>query len=109
MFTEKDDEEALDESDTEINELENYLAELHDGDHGGGPTEEEVISEHEAAEILATVIDKKKKSFTQTVKAKKYQELSRGYGLRGGGFGKGGKPQHRKKGGNLMIEELKLP
>ncbi len=108
MFTEKDDEEVLDESDTEINELENYLAELHDGDHRGEPPEEEAISEREAAEILATVIDRKKKSFTQTVKAKKYQELSRGYGFRGGGFGKGGKSSHRKKGGNLMIEELKL-
>ena len=111
MFTEKDEEDVIEESENEINELETYLAELHDGDHGGEPKEEEVISEQEAAEILATFIDKKKKSFTQTVKAKKYQELSRGYGLRGGGFGKGDssrRPPFRKKGGNLMIEELKL-
>lgn len=108
MMMEKEDDEPQEESDYEIAELETYLAELHDNEHGSDPKDEEIISEREAAEILATVLEKKRKSFHQTVKAKKYQELSRGYGLRGNNYGKGGKPAFRKKGGNMMIEELKL-
>lgn len=108
MMMEKEDDEPQEESDYEIAELETYLAELHDNEPGSDLKDEEVISEREAAEILATVLEKKRKSFHQTVKAKKYQELSRGYGFRGNNYGKGGKPSFRKKGGSMMIEELKL-
>ena len=69
------------ESEDDIHEIEHYLAELHDQEPGGELPEDEILSEKEAAEILATVLEKRKrKTFVQTQKAKKFHELSRGYG-----------------------------
>eukprot|EP00435_Cladocopium_sp_Y103_P007288 s2718_g2.t1 len=70
-------------------DFENFYAELHESAHGD--EESEGLSEGEAAEILHTLI-KKNRTFTQSLKAKKAVELSRGHGrcTNDKGFGKGG-------------------
>ena len=84
-----DDDEAYDEEDTA---MENFYAELTDSVQGGD-AESDALSEGEAAEILHTLIKSKNRTFTQSLKAKKAVELSRGYGGKqfgeSKGFGKG--------------------
>eukprot|EP00435_Cladocopium_sp_Y103_P008347 s557_g2.t1 len=113
MYNEVDDDETP-EPDEEIAEIENLLSELHDGDREGEPlADDEVLSEKEAAEILATLLEKKKKkTFYQSMKAKKQQELSRGYGNRPNGsirFGRDPRRNGESGGGRgLTIQEIKL-
>ena len=113
MLNEIEEDDTLD-TDEDIGEIENLLAELH-GDQQGrdSMTEEDVISESEAAEILATMLEKKKKkTFYQSMKAKKNQELSRGYGGRTQNsirFGRNpGRNGESGGGRGLSIQEIKL-
>ena len=76
-------EEETDDEDDEVHSLEAALQELHDGEYPGDPSnvaedEVQVLEEQEAAEILNTILTKKR-SFMQTQKAKKMKELGRGY------------------------------
>ena len=94
-------------NDPEIEELELYINDLLDPEE---TAEDDILEENEAAEILNTILQKKK-TYTQSVKSKKEKELSRGYGFsKGGGKGKfsnwprGG--QYRVS-GNMTIEEIK--
>ena len=112
-------EEASDPEEEEINMMEEALRSLQDRDDGDehhGDEEIHAIEEHEAAEILSTLIQKKR-SFAQTLRAKKTKELGRGYhsGQSGKGSGKSssfpstGTGKHPFKTGQfkLTIEELK--
>ena len=74
--------EPNDPEDDEIYAVEEALQDLqgedeegHDGEDGDGS----VLEEHEAAEVLSTILQQKKKTYMQTLKAKKAKELSRGY------------------------------
>ena len=74
--------EPNDLEDDEIYAVEEALQDLqgedeegHDGEDGDGS----VLEEHEAAEVLSTILQQKKKTYMQTLKAKKAKELSRGY------------------------------
>ena len=94
-------------NDPEIEELELYINDLLDPEE---TAEDDILEENEAAEILNTILQKKK-TYTQSLKSKKEKELSRGYGFsKGGGKGKsfswprGG--QYRVS-GNMTIEEIK--
>ena len=76
-------EEETDDEDEEVHSLEAALQELHDGEYPGDHSnvaedEVQVLEEQEAAEILNTILTKKR-SFIQTQKAKKMKELGRGY------------------------------
>ena len=73
-----DDEEALDTN--EIEDIENFLAELDVSASKDDAGDGDSLSEGEAAKILSTMVQKKKRTFTQSMKAKKSHELSRGYG-----------------------------
>ena len=110
FYAEEDDENECNTED-DINEIEHYLAQLQDQEPGGDLPEEEILSEKEAAEILATFLErKKKKTFVQTQKAKKYQELSRGYGSKPQGslkWGRDKRPHDRNQGKGLSIQEVK--
>ena len=61
--------------DDEIQELEAHIIDLQKP-----VDDEEIISEAEAAEILATFVQQRKKSYTESIKNKKSRELARGYG-----------------------------
>ena len=94
-------------NDPEIEELELYINDLLDPEENA---EDDILEENEAAEILNTILQKKK-TYTQSLKSKKEKELSRGYWFsKGGGKGKsfswprGG--QYRVS-GNMTIEEIK--
>eukprot|EP00435_Cladocopium_sp_Y103_P011110 s283_g2.t2 len=104
------EDETEQDSEEDITEIEHYLAELQDQDCGGDLPDDEVFSEKEAAEILATVLEKKKrKTFIQTQKAKKYHELSRGYGGKPHGPSKFGRDKRfGGQGRGLTIQEIKL-
>ena len=74
--------EVFDEDEAELHSIEEALRELQ-GDEGrsddtGGEDDLHVLEEHEAAEILATMVQKKK-SYLQSVQSKKFKELGRGY------------------------------
>ena len=76
-------EDETEDEDEEIHSLEAALQELQGGEYPGDhhiPVEDEVqvLEEQEAAEILNTILTKKR-SFIQTQKAKKGKELGRGY------------------------------
>ena len=73
-----DEEDAFDPN--EIDSIENFLAELDVSASKDGTGDGDSLSEGEAAEILSTIVQKKKRTFTQSMKAKKSHELSRGYG-----------------------------
>eukprot|EP00435_Cladocopium_sp_Y103_P062933 s1403_g24.t1 len=69
----------------EINLIEDALDELqsddideYDADNSQVP-EDEILDEHEVAEVLNTMIHRKK-TFVQSAKIKKAKELARGYG-----------------------------
>ena len=72
----------------EILAMEEIWRELHHGgevDDGTAETEilddDEVMEEHEAKEVLNTMINqKKKKTFTQSLRTKKAKALARGFG-----------------------------
>ena len=90
-LTNPEEQEADD--DEEIYALEEALGELDDGSNGQTTIADEelyALEESEAAEILSTMIHQKK-SYTQSIKAKKNKELSRGYGTGGPPRTKGGK------------------
>ena len=76
-------EEAMDQDEEELRNIEEALRDLQ-GDDGatsvGDPIEDEahVLEEHEAAEILAMMVQKKK-TFLQSMQNKKHRELGRGY------------------------------
>ena len=88
--------------DQELETMEAYLADLQE------PTdldESEILDEGEAAEILATMIQAKKKtSYTQAIQRKKEKELSRGYGTKGNAPPRAWQGQIK---GKVTIEELK--
>ena len=99
---------AVEEDEEEEQEVEILQAALEDlqpeGEHAenqNGDGEEIYYDEHEAAEILSTMLHQKKRTFTQSLKLKKAKELGRGFNK---GFGKG------KKGHNMgkqTVEQLK--
>ena len=94
-------------NDPEIEELELYINDLLDPEE---TAEDDILEENEAAEILNTILQKKK-TYTQSLKSKKEKELSRGYGFsKGGGKGKSfswpRSGQYRVS-GNMTIEEIK--
>ena len=95
--------------DPEIEELELYINDLLDPEE---TAENDILDENEAAEILSTILQKKK-TYTQSLKSKKEKELSRGYGfMKGGGKGKFQSPGWPRNGqykvsGNMTIEEIK--
>lgn len=72
-------------NDPEIEEIELYINDLLDPEE---TAEDDILEENEAAEILNTILQKKK-TYTQSLKSKKEKELSRGYGFsKGSGKGK---------------------
>lgn len=97
------------EEDPEDAALEQFLADLQDphGSHEHG-TDSEGISEGEAAEILQTIVKDKKRTFTQSIKAKKAVEMSRGYGkypeIKSFGKGKG---KHSGKHYHLTVDGIR--
>ena len=119
-----EDEDDADED--EILALQTALQDLQGEENVGEDQEDvddEAIEEHEAAEILSTMIaTQRKKTFVQSQKLKKAKELARGFGdwkNRGGGHGgafrSNGPRQARPKSGNyrvkldgnMTLEELK--
>ena len=94
--------ELEEEVDEDLETMEPLLADLQDGDQFD---ETETLDESEAAGILSTMIQAKKKTtYTQALHRKKEKELSRGYGS------KGRPPPRAWKGqisGRVTIEELK--
>ena len=101
------DTEDIEESEHEAEILQAALEDLQADDRSSydpqDDGEEVYYEEHEAAEILATMLhqQQKKRTFTQSLKLKKAKELGRGFNK---GFGKG------KKGGPMgkqVIDQLK--
>ena len=76
--TEEGELSAHDDDQDDLEEIETYLTKLQDDE----PGEDDVLEEAEAAEILSTMLNQKRKtvSFRQSVERKKDKELSRGYG-----------------------------
>ena len=76
--------EETDTDEEEIHLIEAAIRDLKDEDDGDktdlgdGDKDGAILEEHEAAEVLSTMLQKKK-SYTQTLKAKKSKELSWGY------------------------------
>ena len=97
------------DGDPEIEELELYINDLLDPEE---TAENDILDESEAAEILSTILQKKK-TYSQSIRSKKEKELSRGYGFsKGGGKGKYQNNSWPKGGqyrvsGNMTIEEIK--
>eukprot|EP00435_Cladocopium_sp_Y103_P054634 s153_g17.t2 len=73
--TQTDDEQDYPD---EIKELEAHLIDLQTDQE-----DESIISEADAAEILATFVQQRKKSYVESIKNKKTKELARGYGNSG--------------------------
>ena len=73
--------ELYDQDEDEIHAVEEALRDLQDedGENGTEIGDDETLEEHEAAEILNTYLQQKKKTYTQSLKAKKAKELGRGY------------------------------
>ena len=76
-----------DYDDDELLAMEELYRELHPGEDGQSEIAEsdlfddgEVMEEHEAKELLSTMIAHKKKTFMQSLKTKKAKALARGYG-----------------------------
>eukprot|EP00435_Cladocopium_sp_Y103_P049106 s3051_g14.t1 len=71
----------------ELLAMEEMMRELHPGEDGQSEIAEsdlfedgEVMDEHEAKEVLSTMITQKKKTFMQSLRTKKAKALARGYG-----------------------------
>ena len=87
------EEEELEED--EILAMEELWRELHPGQDGDDYSvytetaeEDDIMDEHEAKEVLSTMLSQKKKTFMQSLRTKKAKNLARGYGQwRGGGQG----------------------
>ena len=109
LFTERENEEAEEEEDgdedqEDIATLETYLTRLQDKGEIDG---EDYLDENEAAEILHTTLNQKRKtvSFKQSLQKKKEKELGRGYGYQRGPPGaKAFQANFRAK---FTIEEVK--
>lgn len=112
------DEEETDQ-DEEVFALESALRDLQDDSHHEESVstlvdDGSILEEHEAAEILNTML-MKKRSFVQTQKAKKLKELGRGYHSGSSSKGKGksysvtgtGRPPFKTGHFKMTIEELK--
>ena len=74
------------EEEDELRAMEEIYRELHPDDCGEDESElgaediEDVLEEHEAKEILNTLVTSKKKTFMQSLKTKRAKALARGYG-----------------------------
>lgn len=93
----------------EIHALERGLSELQ-ASSAGDDLEDGILSEGEAAEVLSTLLAKKKQTYTQTLKAKKHHELSRGYSkppAQGFARRRDDRPARFKISGDLTIDEIK--
>ncbi len=107
----EEDPETHETEDPEIEELELYINDLLDPEE---TAENDILDENEAAEILSTILHKKK-TYTQSLKSKKEKELSRGYGFqKGNGKGKYQRDStawprsgRYQVSGNMTIEEIK--
>ena len=107
--------EDFDPEEDEIHVVEEALRDLQPEDQEAATegAEEEILEEHEAAEILSTILQQqKKKTYTQTLKAKKAKELSRGYGnmRKTGRFTSitgNGRPPFKQGQYRMTVEELK--
>ena len=110
-------EDETDLEDEEIFALETAIRDLQDGEPAGdlsGAQEDEgnILEEHEAVEILSTMLSKKR-NFAQSQKAKKAKELGRGYHNSGKGRGKsfttttGGRQPFKSGQYRMTIEEVK--
>ena len=113
-------EETYDQEEDEINLMEDAIRELRGEAEGeaaeddGAEDEVHTLNEQEAAEILATMVHRKR-TFLQSVKEKKSKELGRGYkGGKGSGSGPAGRtsagfmrPGKYNLKGNMTIEEVK--
>ena len=114
-------EETYDPEEDEINLMEDAIRELRGdvepdpADDDGPEDEVHTLNEQEAAEILATMVQRKR-TFLQSIKEKKSRELGRGYkgGKGSGSSGSAGRPpagfprpgKYNLK-GNMTIEEVK--
>ena len=114
-------EETYDPEEDEINLMEDAIRELRGdaepdpADDDGPEDEVHTLNEQEAAEILATMVQRKR-TFLQSIKEKKSRELGRGYkgGKESGSSGSAGRPpagfprpgKYNLK-GNMTIEEVK--
>ena len=94
--------DSYDAEDEEIYAVEEALHDLRggpDGDGDGGDESEGILEEHEAAEILSTMLHQKK-TFAQSMKLKRARETARGFtNWKGGPKGKGK--------GRSSVDELK--
>ena len=73
--------ENYDQDEDEIHAVEEALRDLQEDEAENGTEigDDDALEEHEAAEILNTYLQQKRKTYTQTLKAKKAKELGRGY------------------------------
>ena len=108
LNAEYQDYHADDEDD--IYQVEAALEELHETDNPENYEEEDtnelILDEHEAAEVLNTMLQQKRKTFSESWKLKKAKEVARGYGdWKGKGSNSQPKGKGKKKG--VSVEELK--
>ena len=106
--------DPYDQDDEEIHAVEEALRDLQDEDVEQATEigEEDTLEEHEAAEILNTYLQQKRKTYTQTLKAKKAKELGRGYNNkwktgRSMSLTSSGVPPFKEGQFKMTIEELK--
>ena len=96
------------DEDDEIHQVEVALEELQEPEQGEpgeeDATSELVLDEHEAAEVLNTMLQQRRKTFSQSWKLKKAKEVARGYSD-WKGKGNSGKGKGKNKG--MSVEELK--
>lgn len=93
VMTLNTEEDELEED--EILAMEELWRELHPGQDGDDHSvytetaeEDDIMDEHEAKEVLSTMLSQKKKTFMQSLRTKKAKNLARGYGQwRGGSQG----------------------
>ena len=106
LLTEKENEDLEEEDDEDqedIATLETYLTRLQDKSDTDA---EDYLDENEAAEILHTMLNQKRKTvtFKQSLQKKKEKELGRGYGYQRGPGAKAFQGNFRAK---FTIEEVK--
>jgi len=96
MSLQNEDEEP---DEDEIAAMEELWRELHPGDgdeetvESYVPDEDDVMEEHEAKEVLSTMLTQKKKTFMQSLRTKKAKNLARGYGQWRNGGASGSRSQ----------------
>ena len=105
-----ENEDDEDDEQQEIYALEKGLSDLQ-ANTAHQEQDEGILSEGEAAEVLSTILAKKKQTYTQTMKAKKHQELARGYSKPPSAAGhprrRDDRPARYKVSGDLTIDEVK--